>query len=337
MSFSLTDNGTHPIALIKNGKKAKYIYLITDDHPLIVDESSSSSSSDSDDEEVSVLDEKNLDEATIAAAVKLMKSGGSLREAFKRLEVSGGGKRKKRSRARAKAVVPPVLFKSYTLKPGEEIETVPSAKPERLFLAGQTGGGKSYLTAQYAKRWKKIFPEGTIYAFLRQEDENYNDFKKREIIMDWNYEDLEDESHTESNKNYLQKLVDVEITLDELHNSLLIVDDCDNLQDKKLSTAIHKLLNDAVHNGRKRSIWVVYISHMIFNYAKTRDMLTASNKVFMFPGGVDDTQIEAYLQKFGGYKKKPAEELLRGFTSTWIMLARQRPRYFLHRKGLFIA
>lgn len=319
MSFTFTNNGTPPIAVITMNKKRKYVYL-----------SSPSDVESSDEEEEtkggSILNEK-LDPKTIGYMTDQLKKGLTLEEMYKTLRgsSSGGGLSKERK-----------TFKSYSAKEGEEVEVMPNPYPERVLVCGTSGLGKTRVVAKYGKRYLKIHPDNTINAFVRQAgDPELKDLPKQGIVLDYEHED-EDGEPDEENLELLHKLVDNKIPLKELSNSLCVYDDCDNIQDRKLLTAVHKLMDDCGANGRKAGIHCLYISHIIFNYKLTRSMLNEANKTFIFPEGAEDCQVENYLTRRCMMKKKKADQFLKDMVkSRWFMVQKGRPKYIIHEKGMF--
>src|ERR1700750_116618 len=303
MSFTFDDNKTHPIAVIQDPRGQSYVYLsdteVEDQPPA---------------QQSSILDEK-LDQTTLQQVMASLNSM-SLRQVYSILDQSTPHSQSQKSN-----------FNEYHLNPDESIETLPAANTERIFIAGEAGCGKSTISAKYAMQYKKMFPENDIFLFARQEDPAFDKIKHNEIILDFDFPD-------DGNKEDIDKVLHNEITIDSLENSLCIFDDCDNLQDIKLLTAIHKLMNDVTTNGRKRGIYVIYVSHLLMNYAQTRVMLNEANKVFFFPG-CGTRQIENFLKIYGSMKTKEAEQLA-NMKSRWVMLAKRRPRYILHEKGFFM-
>lgn len=202
------------------------------------------------------------------------------------------------------------------LLPGENIFVMPAPESERVMIGGESGCGKSTLAALYATLWKEMFPEDMIYLFARQEDDPaFQNIEHEEIVVN---EDL-----------IYQKL-----DLDDFSNSLVIFDDMDNLQDKRLLKRVHDLMGDLMSNGRKKNIWVVYLTHILLNRSQTKVPLNESNKVIFF-NGCGARQNINFLKSYAGLLK-PQIDLLTNLPSRWIMLSRKMPRYVIHEKGIFL-
>lgn len=306
MSFTFTDNGTSPIAVIHEGKNERYVYLSDGEASPALEESS-------------IVDEK-LNEDSIQQIANSFRRGTTFREMYNLLLQSSYAPEPESF----------VDIQDLPYGPTEDIEVLPSPEPERVFIAGLSGCGKSTIAAKYAKQYLKMYPENKVFTFLRQEDPVYEDIPRQEIC----FSPPDDPSLLKEWQEDLANLLSGSIDLDQLEDSLVIFDDCDNIQDKKQLQAVHKLMNDVATNGRKRNIYCIYISHLLMNYAQTRVMLNEANKVFFFPQ-CGTRQIETFLKTYGGMKTKQAEAIA-NIKSRWVMLSMRFPRYIIHAKGMFM-
>ena len=57
-------------------------------------------------------------------------------------------------------------FNQFKIKEGS-LQLIPNKNVERsiLYIAGQSGSGKTYFLGQYLKEYKKLFPGNEIYIF----------------------------------------------------------------------------------------------------------------------------------------------------------------------------
>jgi hypothetical protein len=212
--------------------------------------------------------------------------------------------------------LPQIGMKSIETGPNEQVSILPASSSERVFIAGPSGCGKSTIASQYAIEYKKLYPDSMIHLFARQEDDPaFDGIELEEILVD-------------------ESILERTITLDDLENSLVIFDDMDNLQDKKLLTYIHKLVNDVMSNGRKKNIYIIYISHLLMNYGQTRVVLNEANKV-VFYNGVGSRQNKNFLKTYAGMEKNEVD-FLTDLASRWVCLVRKFPRYVIHEKGIFL-
>lgn len=190
---------------------------------------------------------------------------------------------------------------------------------ERVYMAGKSGAGKSTLASSYALEYSKIHPENNIHVFSRHSDDPVysDDFEYEQIVVS-------------------DELLDAEIDLEDLRDSLVIFDDCDNLgaTSPKLDKYIHRLVDDLMSNGRKYSISVVYLGHQVMNYKKTRGLINEANKVILFNNSMAKHNL-AYLETYAGMSKNGARKLTE-MKSRWFEVVYGPINFVLHEKGAII-
>lgn len=193
---------------------------------------------------------------------------------------------------------------------------LPNVKSERVFIAGASGVGKSCLTSMYIHEYKQLFPKREVYLFSTHENEKaYQHHNINQILLD-------------------EKFAAEKYNLTDLQNSLIIFDDCDNLQNSKLSSKITLLNNDLISNGRKYNIHVVTLSHQLMDYKRTRLLLTEANKVVFFLGS-GKYHINRYLRVYCGFDNDQIKKILK-LRSRWVCLGFTIPNYFIseHEIGI---
>jgi hypothetical protein len=204
--------------------------------------------------------------------------------------------------------------------PDDRIEIIPSTKPERVYIAGMNGMGKSYQAKVYARQYRELFPDRRIILISRHEDDD-------------TYEDGTEIEQFTVDADFGEK----EITLDQLRDTLVIFDDIDNLQDAKLSKMIHRIIDDIAGNGRKYGIHMVYLSHLICAGNKTKGILNEAAKIIIFPGGATG-QNEYFMSKYMRFSASTIRKITAlKDKSRWVMLARAViPNYVVYEKGIFL-
>ena len=298
MSFTYTDDGKAPIVAIEETPTSRrFIYL------------------DKEGEVgppgTSILDEV-LDPLTIAQISDCLTREMTLREMCRILDEPDEES--------------PSLSSIYITDKSTMLIPLPSEETERVFVAGESGCGKTTVARTYADNYNHMFPYNPIWIFARQEaDPAFDGLKRHEIVVD---------SSIPESQQDIDDILSGAISLDQLANSLVIFDDMDNLQEGKLLKAVHKLMNDVVTNGRKKDIHMIYISHLILNYQQTRIILNEANKVFFFPG-CGSRQIEAFLKTYASMKAAEIQRIV-SLKSRWVMLSRKVPRYIIYEKGIFL-
>ena len=174
----------------------------------------------------------------------------------------------------------------------------PVSEKERsvLFVAGESGAGKSYLIREYAKDYHKMFPKNPIYliSYLDQ-DETLDSYKeivrlycfKEDFLMDCPTLDLE------SNFN----------------NSFVIFDDIDSIAEKKNKAIIYGLLNKMLRIGRHFNISVAYLGHELYSSHDLKTILNESHTITFFPKYLNYKKLKYLLEEYFGLSKDQVERI----------------------------
>jgi hypothetical protein len=201
------------------------------------------------------------------------------------------------------------------VKTDEMVSIIPSDKPENLLITGGKGLGKSSLTARYAFEYKNKFPDRMIYLFTRMPDDiAYNGVELEEIVVN---DDVKESG----------------LVFEDLHNSLVIFDDMDNVTNKALFKWVHALMDESITCGRKENIHVIYISHMLMDYKRTRNILNEADKVVFF-NGMGTYQISDFLKRYAGLDRDKIKSIL--LLEGWVCLCRSFPRHIIYQKGILM-
>ena len=190
---------------------------------------------------------------------------------------------------------------------------------DRLFVSGQSGVGKSYFIAQYAKNYKRLFPDNNVYVISRHDDDPTLDKKipglKRLKIT--------------------EELLEVDIDITDFADSLLIMDDYDTVADKKLYALLSKLRDDILQNGRHHRTYMCMVSHQILDYKKTRMLLLESTKVVFFCRS-GQYQIRNFLKQYQSLDKDQINTIMK-LPSRWCCLVKNTyPNVLISEKTMFI-
>lgn len=207
------------------------------------------------------------------------------------------------------------LKKELVLESGVMI-AIPSDN-ERVFVAGKSGSGKSFWAALYAKEYKTKFPKRKVIIFTKHKKEKaYKIVPHKEVIVTEN------------------ELVQEPIDITLLKDTLIIFDDCENLQDKKIGKNMRSLNTDLLTSGRKYNISVITLQHQLMEYKETRNLLNEANKVIFFNSG-SAYHITRYLKVYAGLDPATIKKII-ALKSRWTMISLSIPTYILHEHGLFI-
>jgi hypothetical protein len=201
-----------------------------------------------------------------------------------------------------------VCQKSIKLDVGQFVIR-PTKETERVFIAGRAGVGKSSFASMYAREYREMFPKNKMYMVsTHTQEEAYAHFDMTHIPLD--------ETFAESPP-----------TLDDMANSLVIFDDCDNLTDKKLQDAVKRVNSNLIANGRKYGTHVLTLAHQLMDYSRTRHLLIEANRVVFFLGG-SAYHNKRFLKEYAGMDKNQSQKIL-GLRSRWVCLGLTMPNYFI--------
>ena len=143
---------------------------------------------------------------------------------------------------------------------------------------------------------------------------------------------------------YLEEIIDQSLIDDpiDIHsefrqNDLVLFDDTDTIQDKKIKEAISRLKNDILETGRHSNIYVVITSHLINGISRTdtRTILNECTSLTIFPKSGSTYQIIYVLKNYIGLNKNQINYIL-NLPSRWVTIFKNFPQYCIFEKGCFL-
>ena len=141
--------------------------------------------------------------------------------------------------------------------------------PNRVYIAGGTLQGKSYIASKLAEDYHKEFPKNKIILFSWVNyDDNYKNLYKLKAF----HKIRIDESILEN-----------PITLEELHDSITIFDDIEHFPDKEIRKELERVRDSAVNAGRHENIDVIVCRQNLLEGILTKTCLNSSFQVIGFP------------------------------------------------------
>lgn len=205
--------------------------------------------------------------------------------------------------------------KEFKIDSGEFI-IYPTEETERVYIAGKSGTGKSSLASMYAREYREMFPERRLILIsTHSEEKAYSAFDMTQIELDDDF-------------------ISNPPTLDDLSESLVIFDDTDNLNSKKLQDAVKAVNNNLIANGRKYNIHCITMSHQLMDYSRTRHLLNEANRVVFFLGG-SAYHNKRYMNVYAGLDKQQSAKVL-GLKSRWVCLGLTLPNYYISQHEIGI-
>eukprot|EP01040_Poterioochromonas_malhamensis_P016289 gene16289-18454_t len=159
-----------------------------------------------------------------------------------------------------------------------------------LFVAGESGAGKSHFIREYAKRYKKMFPKNEMYLIsYLEKDETLDEYKKITRLDAFN-------------KSFLEECLDWNLE-EEFSNTFVIFDDIDSIVDKKTKQVVYGLLNKMLRIGRHYGISVAYVGHELYASHELKNILNESMTITFFPRYLNNKKLKYLLENYFGLSK----------------------------------
>ena len=233
----------------------------------------------------------------------------------KRDETGEGVEAKPRSKRKPKlrTATPSEKADFVRLPPGSKFLPLPYTDPKwrsTIYVAGKSGSGKSEFSSDYLTRYKKLYPERTIYGVC-----------KTKLAKDPAYEKLGIKQVPVS--LFLGK-VDLEKTFGK-QPCMILFDDWDSMEGMERK-AIQDVIQDILNVGRKMGLSCVVTSHLLTDFNKTRGIINEADNVVVFPRAVMSQALTYFCTKLGVPRHIIPRLQAKG---EWVMIHNSAPLYVL--------
>lgn len=213
--------------------------------------------------------------------------------------------------------------KELIIKPGGRMRLLFDPNTERLvfFIAGMSGSGKSTIAGELVDNYHRIYPKNEIYLFSNKPEDPALDKHKNIIRVPLD--------------EYL-----ADIDLEMMRDSLVIFDDIEGVQDRKLengnrlTTEIERVSNLILQQGRSYHTSFIYISHLANDYRRTKIILTEAHSITVFPQMSSSYSIEYLLTKYLGFGKQDVARVL-ALPSRAVTIYKA-PITVIHERGVYL-
>jgi predicted AAA+ superfamily ATPase len=194
---------------------------------------------------------------------------------------------------------------SFSLIPTKDKKT-----REVWYVSGPSGSGKSYIAKGLAAEYRAYFPDRPVFLISKlTEDSTLDKLKFIERID-------------------TAKLVEDPITdLKMFDDSMIIFDDIENF-DKETDKVIQNLANSIASTGRHNNITMVYITHLLSDYKRTRLLLMEATHYVLYPLSTGIHAFNYMCKTYLGLDKNQITEV-RKAASRWVMLKKGYPSYLI--------
>jgi len=211
------------------------------------------------------------------------------------------------------------FFDEITLKPSDKFEFMPEIRDnftDTISITAPKGSGKSTLGASYAMKIKKV---------LGLEDDDLIVVKKSKT---------DDPAFKKLNPLYLycdEEMVDNPPNLDEIVSDgrpkVILFDDIDVIQSKKLKDVVQKFLDECLCEGRKLGISTIIMAHRLAGGRDTKMILSECSYLSWFPENTT-SDFKYTLQKYCDMTLDVIRDL-KSSPSPWVMYHQHSPRFIL--------
>ena len=240
-----------------------------------------------------------------------------------------------------------------------------------FFIAGASGCGKSTFARKLVESYKKMYKKREIYLIsmlkedptidpinplrikisslvktpLELEEPDENDDEDEETfgeIMEDHYNSRLRPAILQTYRNRLpmkrkqkeQKIEKKEFE-PEIQDCMLIADDVDAIPNKKQDKAVLETINKVAITGRHYNISLVYISHYLSNYHKTRLMHMESDFIVVFPLCENKHHFHTVLLKYYSVDEED-RNYIKQSGSRWACISKKFPKYCILENEIFM-
>ena len=191
------------------------------------------------------------------------------------------------------------------------------------FVTGMSGSGKSHWSSRMCEKYMRMFPDNKVILLSN---------KPKDPIFDKYLE------HPRFSKQFMrlpmdEELLDDPVSLEELRDSLIIMDDIEASSVKGMTKEMDRIRELILCQVRSTRVSLLYISHLSNNYKQTKTILNECHGIVVFPGMSTKHSLKYLLTTYFGFDKKGVDKLIR-VPSRWA-LVRKCPTLVVHQKGGF--
>jgi hypothetical protein len=221
---------------------------------------------------------------------------------------------------------------------------------QALFITANAGAGKSYYVGQMLRQIRSKEPNRPIYIISKVDyDEAYEGINAK--VPD----DVKEGSpeYEELTKNNIIRIATkggdaieafvtdkhrtASLKIEDLKNSVVVIDDCNTVVDKGIATGIRKLMDDILETGRHHDIILMATTHMIQDYVYTRKLLSECTAITVFPNCNWPSVVKFFKNNAGLTPNQIEKVKAVSKYSRWLTYNRASvPNYVIHEHGVFV-
>jgi len=186
---------------------------------------------------------------------------------------------------------------------------------ERLYVSAPSNSGKSYYVGKYLDEYFRMYPDSPYFLYSSvAEDESLDRHDPERIPID-------------------DDLITDPLTLDDMYDSVVVMDDTNTIRNKKYKIAVNTIRDIILERGRHNKTRCIITSHILMNYQDSRVVLNESKCTVVFPKSGTTNHIRNYLKNYVGMSKEQIAKFLK-LDSRWIAIYKTNPMYLGWESGL---
>ncbi len=206
------------------------------------------------------------------------------------------------------------------------------------YFTGRSGSGKTYQAGLLAQEYKKLFPNRRIIYISPQKLERDDVLLKLNPLVGecagpnayTNWVDPETRFQIEGGEDKNGKQIK-----SPFDKSLVIIDDLEGLNDKKVKAGLDNFISSILHTGRHRSISVCFLKHLSTTGKDTKSILNESHYITIFPMANSPSSVDYLLKTYVGLDKEKLK-YIKDLRTRWITFHLNNPGFLLTEKELKI-
>jgi hypothetical protein len=200
-------------------------------------------------------------------------------------------------------------------------QQIPNKEKERdvLYVAGQSGSGKSHYILKYAEQYHRMFPTNDIYLFSTLSSDSTLDKANccvKKVLL---------------NNNFLNE----DFSIDDFAHSLLIFDDVDTISNTKMKNKVYEILNMVLETGRHSKTSVAYSSHLACKGNESKRILNECHSVTIFCKTMGSRSLKYLLDNYFGLDKNEVKKI-KSLPSRAVTILRSYPTVILSEKSAYV-
>ena len=204
----------------------------------------------------------------------------------------------------------------------------------KMFVAGATLCGKSFLGSKIARCWLATHPKKhrIILVSALAADPAWDNIEK--IVGEERFLRLPVDEETFNEENPIS-LADLRGDPDKWSGALVVFDDHLAASSSKATKCAEKLKDRVLMAGRHLNLALIILQQQMLNSAQTRTTLTNVYQVVGFASSASRHHLIGFMERYMALPKEQIAHIM-GIPSRWILLNRVNPMYVLHEKGCFL-